>query len=112
MTLGEWREELADPARWRHQFGSPEEPVVIAALDRETLEAIAAIHEILSGRGVRAFVVGPTGVGKSVLLGALISEATARNYSITIVSAATDPYTLPPLAPRPAQPLAGNRCDT
>src|SRR6266498_4198312 len=78
MTLGEWREELADPARWRHQFGSPEAPVVVAALDRETLEAIAAIREVLSGRGVRAFVVGPTGVGKSVLLGALISEATAR----------------------------------
>ncbi len=111
MTLGEWREELADPARWRHQFGSPEEPVVIAALDRETLEAIAAIHEILSGRGVRAFVVGPTGVGKSVLLGALISEATARNYSITIVSAATDPSALRAVAQGSVQVLVVNRLD-
>src|SRR6266540_253993 len=111
MTLGEWREELADPARWRHQFGSPEAPVVVAALDRETLEAIAAIREVLSGRGVRAFVVGPTGVGKSVLLGALISEATARNYSITIVSATTDPSALRAVAQGSVQLLVINRLD-
>ena len=111
MFAAEWRAELADDVRWRHHWGPSESPVVIAALDADMRAALAALHEVAAGRGLRLFVVGPEGTGKSALLSAAIAEATGRGQHVATVSNPADPTVLRSLARGEIECLAVNRFD-
>lgn len=111
MFVTEWRAELAADARWRHRWGPSGSPVEIAALDADLRAALVAVGEVAAGRGLRLFVVGPQGTGKSALLSAAIAEATARGQRVATVSNETDPAFLRSLARGEVGVLAVNRFD-
>lgn len=110
MFLGEWRTELAD-LRWRHRWGPPESPVEIAALDAEMCAALAAVDGVLAGRGLRLFIVGPVGAGKSALLSAAIAEATHRGQNLATLSPGTESGILQSLGRGDVGVLVVNRLD-
>ncbi|MCA1708166.1 MAG: hypothetical protein LC808_34780 [Actinobacteria bacterium] len=111
MFLGEWRAELADDLRWRHRWGPPESPVEVAALEPDMCAALAGIKEVLAGQGLRLFIVGPPGAGKSALLSAVIAEAARLNQNIATMSAGSDPRILKSLGRGDVGVLAVNRLD-
>jgi hypothetical protein len=111
MALDDWRDELGDATSWRREFGSPDAPAVLAALSPEMTEAVAALRRVLSGQGVRVFIVGPPGVGKGTLIGALLAEAEFHGHSITTVTAATDPAVVGHVAKGEVEWLAVSRLD-
>jgi len=111
MALADWRDELGEPASWRHEFGSPDAPVVIAALSTEMVEAVAALRRLRSRQGVRVFLVGPAGVGKAALLGALLADAELDRHSIATLTSETDPSVLGLVAKGEVEVLAVSRLD-
>lgn len=111
VFLAEWRADLADDVRWRHRWGPPESPVEVAALDAGMRAALSGLEEVVAGRGLRLFVVGPLGAGKSALLSAAIAEAAARGQHVATISVGTDPTILRSLARGEVGVLAVNRFD-
>ena len=75
---------------WRHAFGSEESPVVIAALDPRTVGICDAIRGLCSGRRQQIVAIGPPGSGKSLLVSALIAEASEARLPLRSVSPTTD----------------------
>lgn len=89
MELNEWRQELKHEDKWMLRYGDEQSPVVIAALDPATRSAADAIRRVLAAEGVRLFLVGPAGTGKSLFVSALIADAQSQGQRVTIVSPAT-----------------------
>lgn len=73
--------------------------------------ALAGVSDVLVGQGLRLFIVGPPGAGKSALLSAVIAEATRRDQSIVTISAGTDPGILRSLTRGDVGVLVVNRLD-
>ncbi len=73
--------------------------------------ALAGIEDVLAGRGLRLFVCGPPGAGKSALLSAAIAEATRRGHNLATISTGTDPGILRSLGRGDVGVLAVNRLD-
>jgi hypothetical protein len=89
-----WSEALADAAAWRHLFGSPESPVVVAALDERTLAVCSAIRSLCRGERTSVFTVGPSGGGKSLFLSAALAEADENGIVALTVSPTSQPETM------------------
>lgn len=111
MSLQEWRAEVANPSRWLHTFGPPESPVEVVALEAEMRAALESLGQVLEGHGVRLFIVGPPGAGKSALLSAVLAEASLRGHEVTTISAGSDSRLLAALARGKISLLVVNRLD-
>lgn len=111
MFEADWRADLADDVRWRHRWGPSESPVEIAALDTDMRVALEGLREVVAGRGLRLFVVGPHGSGKSALLAAAIAEGTALGKHVATISSEPEPAVLRSLARGEVGVLAVNRLD-
>lgn len=111
MSLPEWRAEIADPSRWLYKFGPSESPVEVVALEAEMSAALEAVDQVLDGQGVRLFVVGPPGAGKSAVLSAVLAEASRRGHDVASVSAGSDPQLLGALGRGRISLLTVNRLD-
>lgn len=91
MSLREWRAEVANQSGWLHRFGPPDSPVEVVALEAAMSAALEWVDQVLEGHGVRLFIVGPPGAGKSAVLSALLAEAPRRGLDVFSLSAGSDP---------------------
>ena len=111
MELGDWRRDLAVTGGWQHQFGGPDMPVRVAALEPDLGQAIDAIRTVFDGDALRIVVVGPEGSGKSLLLSALVAEAEHRGRTVATLTSTSDRSMIRQLAQGELDVFAVNRLD-
>jgi hypothetical protein len=86
MALDEVADVLRNPSTWRHEFGAPESPVVIAAADVNTAAICSAIRNYFCSVGNRLFIVGPPGSGKSAFISALLADGEIREVKVRLLA--------------------------
>ena len=62
MLPSDWRDMVARTENWKREFGPPDSPVVIAAIEPQTVAVCNALGDLLGGRQRRIFVIGPAGI--------------------------------------------------
>ena len=90
-TVDRWIDAIADDRSWRQTFGSPDSPVVIAALSPDTLRLCELIRSMCARDRRSLFAIGPSGAGKSLFLSALIAEAEERDVQVHTLSPSSNP---------------------